>query len=158
MNIKDETAVKLEKPTDEMAVKEIEVGTSAFDYLLSEPSARGLQYRKSTLDYDALAVAYNNTKAGNLLMVALPNRPSPSNLRKTLADRALTAHDYRLIRPTVDEQGRRYPKTNRPLVLQRLSDKQMRIILKFATAVAENMAKEAAQRGSSYDFAQSEIP
>lgn len=157
MSIKDETTAKPAGSIDEIAVKEIEAGSPSYDCLTSKTSARGLQYRESTLNYDALAVIYNRVEPGNLLILALPSHPSTSNLRKIIESRGLKECDYRLFRPETDELGQRYPIHKRPLVLERITGQKMRLIQPF-TALAENMAKEAAQRGTSYNFSQPENP
>lgn len=158
MDSKDESAKRPAWTTDEVAFKVIKTGTLGYDHLTIEAGARGLQYHESTPLYDALALSYNQTEQGDLLMVALPNRPSTSNLRKTIEGRGINEFDYRLFRPTFDERGQRYPNRKRPLVLQRITGQQMRIVQPSFAALAENLAKEAAQRGTSYNFAQPDNP
>lgn len=153
MDNEDESTTKPAWATDEVAFKVVKAGTRSYDHLTIEAGARGLQYQPSSLLYDALALSYNQTEPGDLLMAVLPNRPSTSNLRKTLEGRGVKECDYRLFRPTYDERGQHYPKHKRPLVLQRITDQKMRTIQPFP-ALAEHMAKEAEQRGTSHNFAQ----
>lgn len=158
MDTKEVTAKKPTWAADDIAIKVVKSGTLSHEHLTMEAGARGHQYQASTRLYDALAMSYNQAEPGDMLMVALPNRPSTSNLRKTFGDRGLKECDFRLFRPTVDEQGRRCPQDKRPLVLQRITDQKMRIVQQSLAALAEIMAKEAAQRGTSYNFAQPENP
>ncbi|MFC5697435.1 hypothetical protein ACFPU0_17945 [Pseudomonas sp. GCM10022186] len=147
MDSKDESVKKPEWNTDDATFKVIKTGTLSHDHLTIEASTRGPQFRQSTVLYDALALSYNQLALGDLLMVDLPNRPSTSNLRKVFEKRGLNESDCRIFRPTFDEQGQRYPKHKRPLVLQRCTDQKMRTIQPFQT-LAEHMAKEATQRGT----------
>ncbi|MBT8764790.1 hypothetical protein [Metapseudomonas boanensis] len=157
MGIKDGTSAKPAWTTDEIAYKVIETDTPGYARMTSEASGRGQQFSQSTVIYDSLALAYSQMTPGSLLVVSLPNRPTASNLRKTIETRGLQEEDYRLFRPTFDEHGRRYPRNKRPLVLQRITAKQMRTVQPF-TALAEHVAKEAEQRGTTYNFAQPENP
>ncbi|AOE86815.1 hypothetical protein [Pseudomonas sp. TCU-HL1] len=157
MGVKEEAAAKMTWSPNEITCKVIETGTPSYDRMTNEARGRGRgqQFRKSTLLYDALALIYNDTALGNLLVVDLPNRPSPSNLRKTIENRGVKECDYRLFRPTFDEHGQRYPLNKRPLVLQRISDQKMRTVQEFTTQ-AEAIAKEAAERGTSNNNSQPE--
>ncbi|UVE16164.1 hypothetical protein NVV93_11030 [Pseudomonas sp. LS44] len=102
-------------------------------------------------------MSYNQAELGDLLMVALPNRPSTSILRKIIEARRVKECDYRLFRSACDEHGQRYPKDKLPLVLQRITDKKIRTIQPFP-ALAANMAKEAEQRGTTYNFSKPQNP
>ena len=142
---------------NDMAFKAIKPGSLGFERLTRETSGRGLQNQPATLLYDALALRYNQAEPGDLLMVSLPNRPTSSNLRKIIEARGLKESDYHLFRPRFDERGQHLPIDKRPLVLQRITDKEMRTIQPY-TATAAQMAKEAEQRGGSHDFSQPENP
>jgi len=157
MNTKNASAKKPAWAADDIAIKVVKTGTLSYERLTMVVGARDFQHQPATLLYDALALSYNQAEPGDLLMVALPNRPSTSNLRKILEARGVKECDYRLFRPAYDENGQRYPNQNRPLVLQRITDRVMRIIQPFP-AMAKNMAKEAEQRGIRYSFMQSETP
>ncbi|WP_172151925.1 hypothetical protein [Pseudomonas tumuqii] len=157
MDSKDEYVKKPEWATDDFEYIVIETDTPSYDHMTSEAGGRGQQLRKSTVLYDSLALTYNRMAPGDLLVVALPNRPSTSNLRKTIENRGLQEKDYRLFSPTFDKHGQRYPKHKRPLALQRISHQKMRTVHTF-TALAESIAKEAEQRGISNNFSYPESP
>jgi TusA-related sulfurtransferase len=140
-----------------MVIKAIKPGCLAFENLIQDPATRGTQCQESTLIYDSLALRYNKAEPGDLLMVELPNKPSTSNLRKTIENRGMKEADYRLFRPMRDEHGNPFPKNMRPLVLQRITDKMMRTVLPHQ-AIAARMAEEAEERGASYNFVQDEKP
>lgn len=155
MSPKEESATTPAWSIDEVAFKVIKTNSLSHDHLTKQVGARGLQHRPSTLLYDALALKYNETALGELLIVALPNRPSSSNLNKTIKARGLKEDDYRVFRPWYDERGQRLPKHKRPLVLQRISEQTMRTIQPFP-ALAESISRDAEQRGASFDFARPE--
>lgn len=140
-----------------MAIKVIKPGSPAFKNLTQEPATRGTQYQAASLIYDSLALRYNKAEPGELLLVALPNHPSTSNLRKIFGARGMKEDDYLLFRPMRDEHGKPFPKNKRPLVLQRITDKMMRTVQPYQ-AIAARVAKEAEERGASYNFAQDEKP
>jgi hypothetical protein len=140
-----------------MVIKAIKPGCLAFENLIQDPAKRGTQCQESTLIYDSLALRYNKAETGDLLIVELPNKPSTSNLRKTFENRGMKEGDYRLFRPMRDERGNPFPKNMRPLVLQRITDKMMRMVQPHQ-AIAARMAEEAEERGVSYNFAQGEKP
>ncbi|MBV4465799.1 hypothetical protein KVG95_20935 [Pseudomonas sp. SWRI79] len=140
---------------DGIALSVFEPGSLSYEHLIQERVTRAFQHQPSTLIYDALALSYNQIKKGDLMLLELPNRPTISNLRKTLEARGLEEEDYRLFRSNCDEHGQRAPKDNRPLVLHRLSEKVMRTVQQYLT-IAAKMAEEAKQRGTSHNFTQDE--
>lgn len=140
---------------NEMAFEVTKPGSLDFENLTKVTSGRGLQHQPATIIYDAMAIQYNHAKPGEMLTMSLPNRPISSNLRKTIEGRGLNENDYILNRPRHDKHGKPYPKGMRPFTLQRMTDKVMRTIQPSSTFAAQ-MAKEAEQRGPTFDFAQPE--
>lgn len=132
-------------------------GSLSYEYLTQERVTRAFQHQPATLIYDALALSYNQVMPGDLMLLELPNRPTTSNLRKTLEARGLDENDYRLFRSTYDAGGQRASKNNRPLVLHRLTAKKMRTVQPCQT-IAARVAEKAEQRGVSHTFMQDESP
>lgn len=157
MKSKSKVTTKPNWNADDIAFSIFEPGSLSYEHLIQERVTRGSQHQPSTLIYDALALGYNQIKKGGLMLLELPNRPTISNLRKTLQGRGLEEHDYRLFRSNCDERGQRAPKDSRPLVLHRLSEKVMRTVQPYLT-IAAKMAEEAKQRGTSHHFMQDENP
>lgn len=157
MNTNNKVSTEPSWNANGMVIKAIKPDCLAFENLTKDPATRGTQCQESTLIYDSLALRYNKAEPGDLLMVELPNKPSTSNLRKTIENRGMKEGDYRLFRPMRDECGKPFPKNMRPLVLQRITDKMMRTIQPYQ-AMAARMAEEAEERGASYNFAQDEKP
>lgn len=157
MNTNNKVSTEPSWNTNGMVMKAVKPGSLAFENLTQEPATRGTQYQKATLIYDSLALRYNKAEPGDLLLVALPNQPSTSNLRKIFMARGMKEGDYLLFRPMLDERGKPFPKNIRPFVLQRITDKMMRTVQPYQ-AIATRMAEEAEVRGASYDFAQGEKP
>ena len=151
MKTKSKVSAQPNWNTDDIAFSVFEPGSKSYEHLIQERVTRAFQHRPSTLIYDALALSYNQIKKGDLMLLDLPNRPTMSNLRKTLKDRGLEEQDFRLFRSNCDERGQRVPKDSRPLVLHRLSEKVMRTVQPYLT-IAANMAEEAKQRGMSHNF------
>ncbi|MFC6691071.1 hypothetical protein ACFQD2_08545 [Pseudomonas lini] len=140
---------------NDMVIKVIKPGSLAFENLTQEPATRGTHFRTASLIYDSLALRYNKVEPGDLLLVALPNKPSASNLRKIFMGRGMKVDDYLLFRSIYDERGQRIPQNKRPLVLQRITDKMMETV-QPCPAIAAQIAEEAEERGASYNFAQDE--
>ncbi|MCY1267810.1 hypothetical protein D9M68_102010 [compost metagenome] len=157
MNTNNKVSTEPSWNANGMVIKAIKPDCLAFENLTKDPATRGTQCQESTLIYDSLALRYNKAEPGDLLMVELPNKPSTSNLRKTIENRGMKEGDYRLFRPMRDERGNPFPKNMRPLVLQRITDKMMRTVQPHQ-AIAARMAEEAEKRGASYNFAQGENP
>ncbi|VVQ13503.1 hypothetical protein PS938_03929 [Pseudomonas fluorescens] len=144
-------STRLNWNADDIAFSVFEPGSLSYENLIKERVTRAFQHQPSTLIYDALALSYNQIKKGELMLLELPNRPTISNLRKTLEARGLDESDYRLFRSNCDERGQRTPKDSRPLLLHRLSEKTMRTVQPYLT-IAAKMAEEAKQRGISHNF------
>lgn len=155
MKTKSKVSTLLNWNADDIAFSVFEPGSLSYEHLIQERVTRAFQHQPATLIYDALALSYNQIRKGELMLLELPNRPTVSNLRKTLEARGLEEHDYRLFRSNCDERGQRAPKDSRPLVLHRLSEKVMRTVQPYLT-IAAKMAEEAKQRGISHNFMQDE--
>jgi hypothetical protein len=150
---------ELDQPwsTDDMAFKEIKPGSLGYAMLTKEGAVRSFKVQPATLMYDSLALRYNQCEPEDLLIVSLPNRPTTSNMRKNLRARGLSESDYRLFRPMLDEHGNRYHTDRRPLVIQRLTAKEMHTLQPYQ-ATAAQLAREAEQRGVTHNFELPKIP
>jgi hypothetical protein len=139
------------------AFKVVRQGTVGFDLMTREVRGQGGNGQRTTVLYDSIALRYNQLDPGDLFIVSLPNHPTLGNLRKNLKARGVSEHDYRLFRPVCDETGRLYRGNRRPLALQRLTVKKMTTIQPFP-ADAARLAKEAEERGTTFNFRQPEFP
>ncbi|UVM35008.1 hypothetical protein [Pseudomonas sp. B21-019] len=155
MKSKNEVTAKPNWNADGIAFSVFEPGSLSYEHLIQERVTRAFHHQPATLIYDALALSYNQIKKGELMLLELPNRPTISNLRKTLEGRGLEEQDYRLFKSNCDEHGQLAPKDSRPLVLHRLSEKVMRTVQPYMT-IAAKMAEEAKQRGTSHNLVQDE--
>jgi hypothetical protein len=135
-----------------LAVAIVEGETDAARYIREGrpkrvPATNKPQALTSTAIYDGLAALYNDANAGALLVVDLPNKPTTGNLHKVLCGRDLERGvDYALFRAKADIQGNNFGPKQRPLVLEKLTDKVMKVPDNRAPQ-ARVLADEAAARG-----------
>lgn len=130
----------------DLAFQVVKPGTLSYDKLTRETAIRGHASQDVTLLYDSVALRYNMSEPGDLLVLNLPNKPVVGNLRKIFSARGLTESDFRLFQPMRDADGNRYEKADRPIVLQRITGKEMRTVQPYPSAAAR-LAKEAEARG-----------
>jgi hypothetical protein len=131
---------------DDTHFKIIKQGTMAFEAVTSQGRLKGAHGQPATILYDSVALRYNQCIPGDLFLISLPNNPSLFNLRKHLKARGVQEADYRLFRPTVDENGIRYRSNKRPVAIQRLTNTRMVPLQPFPNEAAL-LAKEAEARG-----------
>lgn len=132
-----------------LSVALVEGETEAARYLRDgRPKvARHAHDLTSTAIYDGLAALYNDANVGALLVVDLPNKPTTGNLHKVLCGRDLERGvDYALYRAKADVFGNNFGPRKRPLVLEKLTDKVMKVPPNRATQ-ARQVAIDAAIRG-----------
>lgn len=132
---------------DDTHFKIIKQGTTQFEAVSSQARVKGSHGQPSTILYDSVALRYNQCAPGDLFLISLPNNPSLFNLRKHLRARGVQEMDYRMFRPTVDENGICYRNNKRPVAIQRLTNARMTPLQPFPTEAAL-LAKEAEERGA----------
>jgi hypothetical protein len=142
---------------DDTHFKIIKQGTMAFEAVTSEGRVRGALGQPSTILYDSVALRYNECDPGDLFLISLPTEPELYNLRKHFRARGVQETDYRLFRPVVDETGKRYARSKRPVAIQRLTNARMLPLQPFPREAAV-LAREAEARGGTAFLARDTNP
>ena len=110
----------------ELSVVSPEKGADRFQKELKAQARRS----KSSVMYNKLAKDYNKATVGSFITVKnLSNANSLSNMEKILHNRGLVRdEDYVMFKPTEDEKGNKVLPKNRPIVIHKRTEKNLRTI------------------------------
>src|SRR5210317_1832917 len=83
--------------------------------------------RMTRVDYDALSKQYNEAKVGSIILMQASRATKISNVIRVLSGRGLKRWvDVDVLRLNVAADGTVIPIERRPLVIEKLSDKEMK--------------------------------
>lgn len=111
---------------DMSAISIIEPGHEQYEQL-DVPEQTKSRYR-STLFYNEVIQAYNDSPVGAILLVPLPEKIRFSNLRNVFAGRGLEGDDVVISRQNSGPDGKLLPLGSRPAKVKKCSEKKGRIV------------------------------